>query len=139
MEVRVATLCDFAQIREGLLTVASGGITRVWRSQYPAKLGIMLALIIEITAVEAVEPREIRIRIENADGGRLAEASGGFQLQQVPDHDPGEMLNLPLVLDFRDVELPAAGRYQVVVDPMTGGVSHTQLSFRAGFPSDKGR
>lgn len=139
MLIRVATLCDFAQIREGLLSVASGGITRVWRPQYPARLGIMLALMIEITAVEAAEPREIRVRIENEDGGRLAEASGGFQLQSPPDHDPGEMLNLPIVLDFRDVELPAAGRYQVVVDPMSKGIVETQLSFRAGFPSDQGR
>lgn len=138
MEIRVATLCDFAQVREGLLTVASGGITRVWRSQFPAKLGIMLALIIETTAAEAIEPREIRIRVENEDGGRLAEAAGGFQLQTVPDHDPGEMLSLPLVLDFREVELPAAGRYQIVVDPMTENTSHTQLSFRAGLSSDRG-
>ena len=99
----------------------------------------MLALIMEMAALEAAEPREIRIRIENEDGVRLAEASGGFQLQPVPNHDPGEMLNLPMVLDFREVELPAAGRYQVVVDPMIEGAGHTQLSFRAGYPSDRGQ
>jgi hypothetical protein len=44
-----------------------------------------------------------------------------------------------MVLDFREVELPAAGRYQVVVDPVTVEANETQLSFRAGFPSDKGR
>ena len=48
MEIRVATICDFAQVRDGLLSVISAGITRVWRSQYPAPLGVMLALVFEV-------------------------------------------------------------------------------------------
>ncbi len=139
MEIRVATICDFAQVREGLLSVVSAGINGVWQSQYPAQLGVMLALVIEIAAVEATEPREIRVRIESADGTRLAEASGGFQIQSIPGCDPGEMLNLPLVVDFREVQVPAPGRYQFVVDPMTEGVGSIPLSFRAGFPTDKMR
>ena len=138
MIIRVATLCDFAQVRERLLSVISAGVTRVWRSQYPAPLGIMLALICEIDPGSASIPREIRIRAENADGGRLAEAACAFQLDPGPGHDPGEMLTFPFVVDFRNLQLPAAGRYQIVIDPMSEGVEPTALSFRAGSPSDAG-
>ena len=138
MEIRVATICDFAQVREGLLSVLSAGITRVWRSQYPAPLGVMLGLIFEVTPGRAKFPREVRIRVENADGARLAEATGGFQVDPSPGHDPGEMLTLPFVVDFRDLQIPAAGRYQIVIDPMSDGVDPTVLAFRAAFPSDAG-
>ena len=110
MKTCVAALCDFAQVRESLLTVASAGITRVWRPQYPAPMGLMLALVIEVAPAEAALPREIRIRVEDSDGKRLAESSGGFQVDVPPEgNDPGEVLMLPFAIDFRGVELPAAG------------------------------
>ena len=136
MEIRVATICDFAQVREGLLSVISAGVTRIWRSQYPAPLGVMLALIFEVGPSDARIPREVRFRVENADGARLAEAAGAIQADPSPGHDPGEMLTLPLVVDFRDLQLPAAGRYQIVIEPMSEGGLPTILAFRAGFPGD---
>ena len=139
MEIRVATICDFAQVREGLLSVISAGVTRLWRSQYPAPLGVMVALIFELVPGSASIPREVRFRVENADGARLAEAVGAIQVDPSPGLDPGEMLTLPLVVDFRDLQLPAAGRYQIVIDPMTEDIGPTMLAFRAGFPSDAAR
>ena len=46
---------------------------------------------------------------------------------------------LPFAIDFRGVELPAAGRYQVVVDLMTEDIEESVLAFRAGFPSEAAR
>jgi glutamate-5-semialdehyde dehydrogenase len=40
MDVTTAMLADFAQVREGLLFVSSGGITRCYREQLPAPLGV---------------------------------------------------------------------------------------------------
>lgn len=137
MEIRVATICDFAQVREGLLSVLSAGITRVWQNQYPAPLGIMLALIFELNPSEPLT-NEVRFRIEDEDGTRLAEASGIVQVDLSPDHDKGEMLTVPLAVDFRSVLLPVAGRYQIVIQPMTEETDPTMLAFRAGFPSDTG-
>lgn len=136
MEIRVATICDFAQVREGLLSVLSAGITRIWNNQYPAPLGVMIALILEINPSDTLVPQEVRIRVENEDGAQLAEASGGFQMEPGPGHDPGELLVLPSVIDFRNLPIPAAGRYQIVIDPMSEGIDPTVLAFRAGFPSD---
>ncbi len=135
MEIRVATLCDFAQVREGLLSILSAGITRVWHNQYPAPLGVMLALILEINPSETLT-NEVRFRIEDADGARLAEASGMVNVSLSPDHDKGEMLTMPLVVDFREVPLPVAGRYQIVIEPMNERADPTKLAFRAGFPSE---
>lgn len=132
MEIRVATICDFAQVREGLLSVLSAGITRVWQTQYPAPLGVMVALVFELAPGAATTPREVQFRVENADGDRLAEGVGAIQADPSPGHDPGEMLTLPMVVDFRSLQLPAAGRYQIVIDPMSDGVDPTVLAFRAG-------
>ena len=136
MQIQVATICDFASVRDTLITIVSAGLTRVWRSQYPAPLGVMLALIFEVHPSPV--PKEVRVRVEDADGVLHAESTIGFQVGPGPGHDPGEMLTIPFVLDYRDVTLPSTGRYQIVVDPMTDDVAPTVLAFRAGFPTDPG-
>ena len=138
MRISAATICDFAQVRENLLFVVGGSITRVWRDQYPNSMGVMLAVVLEVAPTEAQVPREIRVRVEDADGKRLAEASAAFQIGPPPPPlDPGEVMSVPVAVDFRNVVLPAAGRYQVVVDPMTDEAESTVLAFRAGFPSER--
>ena len=37
---------------------------------------------------------------------------------------------VPLAVDLRNIPLPAAGRYQVVIDPMSHGVAPTVPAFR---------
>ena len=135
MIVRVAALCDFAQVRERMLTMASAGVTRAYREQYPAPMGVMLALMMEISTVDAAVPHEILARVEDSDGGKIAEAGAAFQVGKIGDLDPGEMLVIPAVLDLRDVELPKPGRYQVVVVPEAS--DEIALSIRAGFRSDQ--
>ena len=54
-------------------------------------MGLMLAVIFEVTQIETQVPRDIRVRVEDADGQRLAEASAGFQIgPPLPPLDPGE-------------------------------------------------
>ena len=68
-------------------------------------MGAMLALIIEVTPGEAKIPREIRFRVEAADGARLAEASAGFQIGTPPSqNDPGEVMMVPFAVDSRTVQ-----------------------------------
>ena len=40
MRLETALLSDHASVRDGLLFVVAGGITRVWRSQLPAPLNL---------------------------------------------------------------------------------------------------
>ena len=135
MELRVATLCDFAQIREGLLFISSGGVTRVRRSQYPVPLGLMVALLFDVTPAEANDPHEVRMRVETEDGSKLAEMSGAFQVTPGPANDPGEIMALPMVADFRSLEIKQAGRYQIAIDPPPPAQT-VALAFRCEFPSD---
>ena len=93
MDIRVATLCDFAQVREGLLFVSSAGITRVYRESFPAPVGVMLALVLEMSPVEAANPNKIKVRVEDADGQKLAEMVGEVQVKLGSGHDPGELVN----------------------------------------------
>ena len=46
-------------------------------------------------------------------------------------NDPGELVVASVVFDCRNVRLPAAGRYQVVVDSEDGDLEEVALSFRA--------
>ena len=130
MNIRIATLCDYAQVREGLLSIMSAGITRVHRPRYPAPAQMALALMIEADpSVAKSQPHEIRMRVENEDGMQLAEEIvAGFQMT-ASDNDPGEMVFLPVVADFRSLTLPSTGRYQVVVK--LAEQDEIALSFRA--------
>ena len=65
MKVVTATLCDFGQIREGLLSVLSGGITRLKRPAFPAPLGCHLALILEMSSIELEDTREVSVRLSD--------------------------------------------------------------------------
>ena len=56
MEVTTAMLSDFAQVREGLLFVSSGGITRCYREQLPAPLGVHLATQQALATTPGVVP-----------------------------------------------------------------------------------
>ncbi len=53
---RVIGLCDHVQVRDGLLFIVAGGITRLRRPSYPATLGAGLAVVIEFEQVEAENP-----------------------------------------------------------------------------------
>ena len=132
MDIRVATLCDFAQVREGLLFLSSAGITRIYRENFPAPSGIMLALVLEMSPVEAGIASKIEVRVEDADGLKLADIVGEMQVKVGSGHDPGEMINVPFVADFRNMKLPAPGRYQIAVQPEVEGASPVALGFRAG-------
>lgn len=113
MELTTALLCDFAQIRERLLFISSGGITRVFRTEFPANLGIYLALVVELDGVEMERPHELQVRIVDQDGHEITPpARGAFQVQSA-DRELTERVQVPIILDFRGVNVPRPGAYDV--------------------------
>lgn len=112
VELTTALLCDFAQVREGLLFVASGGVTRCYRAELPAPLGIFLAGVLEMDAREAARPHEVTVVVVDEDGGQLAEASMSGRLEG-PDLLVGEHVNLPLIFDLRGVPVARHGPLEV--------------------------
>lgn len=130
MRYAVATLCDFAQVRENLLFVSGGGITRATRVRFPADLELMLALSIEVSDIELSEPLELRVRVESADGEELAQILGVVQ-GKLSGLDPGETQELALPLDLRRVILPVEGRYMIRVNAPGWDLGEVCLSFKA--------
>ncbi len=96
--VAAAILCDFAEVRENLLFVLSGGVSRVRIPQLPegqdaenASVPLHVGVLVEIGPDEREQVHEIRIALANPD---LAEsrllAAGGFKLASPGDLLPGE-------------------------------------------------
>lgn len=131
MKVDSALLCDAATVREGLLHILGGGITRAGRAQYPAPIGLTLALRILLHPTEADRPHTLEAKLQAEDG----EFIGGFEVEfrseaEPSDLEPGELLSLPLPLDPPpDALLPGPGLYsfEVLID----GIHQVSVPFRA--------
>lgn len=109
--VATALLCDYASVRENLLNVVGGGITRVWRTEFPAPLNLSLALVLELHEMELDRPHEIDIQIMGEDGQSIAQVKGGFQSAKPPGMEVTETLLVPIALDLRSAGVPALGAY----------------------------
>ena len=128
MKITTGLLCDFASVREGLLFVVGGGITRVRRAQYPAALDCSVALLVELHQMKLTRPHELELRVLGSDGEDVASIKAGFQATGV-DLDIGENLPIPVVVDLRGAALPKPGRYSI--DASIDGGHQLTLSFRA--------
>lgn len=132
MKVTTALLCDFASVREGLLNVMSGGISRLWRAELPAPLNVSLALMLELHPTELGVPHRLQVIVQDADGHRLAEADAEFRSDPSPHLDPGEHSLLPLALDLRAGLVSTFGTHSV--DVVIDGEHRHSLSFAVGPP-----
>ena len=129
MKVGTALLCDFASVRDGLLFVVAGGVTRLWRDEYPAPMNVSLALMFEVHQMEVPHPHEIDVRVVGEDGQEIARAQGGFQAALPPDIHMTEKLLVPVVLDVRQAGLPGPGAYSIEIS--VDGTHHQTVQFRA--------
>jgi len=109
MKVAAAMLCDFAQVRDGLLTVVSAGVTRIFADQMPASLTVFLALQVALSDEESRLPHEIEVRITGPSAQEIATARGGFQVGSIAEVDEETIASLPF--DFRAAAVPEFGWY----------------------------
>jgi hypothetical protein len=127
--VSSALLCDAATVREGLLHVLGGGITRLHRSEYPAPMQVTLVLQIVLTPVEIGFEHDVTALVQTEDGDVIIQASGHLEASPPnPMLEPGESVILPLVMNLSGVILPAAGGYSVEV--LVDEVHQASLTFR---------
>lgn len=112
MQLSTAILCDFAQVRDGLLFVSSGAISRLYRRALPAPLGVMVGLVIEIPVEDAGAEHELVAQVINRRGEELAVVRTAFR---VGDHDlfPHEVQQAPTVISLTGVETASWGTHQV--------------------------
>ena len=136
MQINIATLCDFAQVRAGLLFICSAGITRVGRPSFPNDMGTCLAVSLEVPSANLSDPFEVRVTVEDEDGKVAFQQVGGLQIEA--DHGPGDTIQVPLVFDLSEVVLPAQGRYMVRIALPAFPGAEKQLSFRAELATPQG-
>jgi hypothetical protein len=114
MDITTALLADFAQVREGLLFVASGGVTRCYRDTLPAPLGVYLATVLELDRLEAEQVHQLQVVVVDEDGQELAEIAGEIQLGAT-QLMINENLNVPITFDLRNVPVEKFGSVEIRV------------------------
>jgi hypothetical protein len=128
----IAIICDYAEIREGLLTIVSGGITRLWRPQLPAPMGVFLALQVEVEPKERPFPHELEVRITGPSDKEVGKVNGGFQIGPSGDFEPDECAYANVPLDLRMIALDEFGWYRLAIS-IDGGEAYP-LRVRVGLP-----
>jgi hypothetical protein len=117
VEITTAILCDFAQVREGLLFISSGGISRVFHppdQPFPRPLGFSLALTIEIGPDELKKAHEVRVIVkQNATTIKMGQAVGAFQTSPAINMESGESLTAPIVIPLGLISVAGYGAYDV--------------------------
>jgi hypothetical protein len=114
--VTAAMLCDFAQVREGLLFVQSAGVNRMWRAQTPANLGCMLGVVFEVGPGEYDQTHTLRVTVKQVDTAlAVVRIDGTARINSTAGYEPGEAAVVPLALDLRLVEVPSFGQYDVQI------------------------
>jgi len=117
---RLSTLlvCDHAQVRERLLMVLSGGITRLHVAQLPAAVQFSVALVVEVPYVELDQDHEVRMSV--TDPMTAAPMAEPFVATLPADPEslarvyPGEPVLVPLTVAVA-LGVERVGQYDVRV------------------------
>jgi len=131
-----AMLCDAATVREGLLNVLGGGITQLWREQFPAPLGVQLAMLLHCPAAEAAQNRKMTISLRHESSQKAAELAVDFQMASAaPSVRPETIVTVPLVANFQAQMVPLEGNY--VIDLAVDGQVLKTIDFMVAKPPQR--
>ena len=117
-------LSDYAQVRERLLFVSSGGISRVVQSSFPARPRIHLALVVHLPASTLGRSHRVLIKLKYPDHAAvIGQIEIKINLDQVAGANPGEGINVPQAIDLAPVVFPHPGQVdvQVAIDDEPAG------------------
>jgi hypothetical protein len=112
LDLSTAVLCDFAQVRDRLLFVSSGAVSRLYRQELPSPLGLMVGLIIEVPLEDAGMEHRLRAEVINRHGTVLATLENLFRVSDAGLF-PHEVQQVPLVLSVTGVRARTWGTHQV--------------------------
>ncbi len=109
-----ALLCDAATVREGLLHILGGGINRLMRKKFPAPLGCVLAMVLEVEAEDIGKKHAVVLEIKDENDEQIAKIGADMQMGSEKGLPANvETLNVPLVLSLQGVGVPKSGEYTV--------------------------
>lgn len=129
-QLKALVLCDFAQVREGLLFVQSGGLTRLVARSFPAKFPCRVAALVYSPPDEASVAHSVVMKVKSASSATVLATINVALHETNPPAGlaPGEGRLVPIVVPLESVAFPEPGEYdlQVEVDDQFAG----DLSFR---------
>jgi hypothetical protein len=130
VHIDCALLCDAATVREGLLHILGGGITRLHRPEYPSQLGTALAVRVMVHPTEADRSHLFEARLLSEDGEDVGNVQVSFEMSKpLGGMRPGEEVSVALPLPLHGFGLPRPGPYsfELLID----GVHHASVGFVA--------
>lgn len=115
----MATLADSANVREGLLSVLSAGVTHLYRPEFPAPLGVAVAIIVEVSPDDGAGKYAMSVSVErdgdteeqNAEPSRRSFIKAEFVLP----HAPTKYVTIPMALTDVPLTLSRPGLYYLIV------------------------
>lgn len=113
MRIAIAVLADAINVRERMINILSAGVTTVVHPEFPAPLGVDLALMVELEESDVAQDgaAQIVITVLDPQGEHVARVTGEMTWtagEAWPQY-------IPAPVSLRDVPLPKPGRYSVVV------------------------
>jgi hypothetical protein len=115
---RVTTLLlsDYAQVRDRLLFVSSGGISRVVQTTFPAHPRIHLALVVHLPVGTLGRSHRVLIKLKYPDHAAvIGQIEININIDQIAGANPGEGINVPQAIDLAPVVFPHPGQVDVQV------------------------
>lgn len=116
LDLVTLTLCDFANVREGLLNVMSGGITRIQQNGgFPSAIDAHLAMVVYVHPHRISEHHTCRVSVRYPDTAEMI-AQVQVEFQGAAHVNPGEGLNVPIVLPLRGIGFEHPGQVDLSVN-----------------------
>ena len=121
MELDYALLADAAQIQQGKTFILGGGVSILWRQQYPAPLAVVLVMQLNYHRTEADSQHQVSVRVIDADGNSVVPEIQGELHVGPPRADMPSNVTLaaPMVIPFPPfpvLQRPGAYSVEVLVD-----------------------
>ena len=115
LDLTTLTLCDYANVREGMINIVSGGITRIAvRGEFPSHVEAFIAMSIYVQPHRVGEDHTGHVVLRYPDTmEEIARVDFGFNVNA--DRNPGEGLFFPLAIPMRGIAFPHIGQIDVSV------------------------
>ena len=115
IDLTTLLLCDYANIREGMINIVSGGITRIGSSiGFPTAIDAHLAMSVYVHPLRVSETHTGRMVLRFPDTVEEI-ARIEFEFHGDADLHPGEGLNFHFALPLQGISVPRAGQIDISV------------------------
>ena len=115
LDLTTLTLCDFANVREGMLNIVSGGVTRIaTHSGFPTEVESFIAMSVYVQPHRVGEAHNGRVIIRYPDTAEEI-ARIDFEFNVDAERNPGEGLFFPFALPMRGIGFPHVGQLDISV------------------------